>query len=396
MKSRKRKNKTPVIVESILFVLMLAATVFIVKERGYTPDTPAVTPSPVITASPIPDVTPTPEITPSPTPEPEPEYFTFSFIGDCTICSHQKTTDYEDKMNGDYSYPFKNTVSYFESDDLTVANLECTISEKVRWSADTFYFQTKPEALNIFLEGGVDFVTTANNHMDDFGQDGADDTYASLEQFGIPYGKENEAQIITVGDDLKVGIYCAGTDLAPSQSKAIEGIESLKKQGADYIICAFHWGQELQYTPSQSQINLAHASIDAGADVVYGSHPHVLQPIEEYGNGLILYSMSNWTFGGSTSPSDADTAIVQVKVKRDIDGSISTDGFDVIPCGVSSDMDGIIQHDTSKGYYYNDYCPTPYEKDFKHFDLVMQKLSGEFEGSLQVDYTGWYASYADG
>ena len=60
------------------------------------------------------------------------------------------------------------------------------------------------------------------------------------------------------------------------------------------------------------------------------------------------------------------------------------------------DMDGIIQHDTSKGYYYNDYCPTPYEKDFKHFDLVMQKLSGEFEGSLQVDYTGWYASYADG
>ena len=129
MKRRKRKSKTPVIVESILFVLMLAATVFIVKERGYTPDTPAVTPSPVITSSPIPEVTPTPEITPSPTPEPEPEYFTFSFIGDCTICSHQKTTDYEDKMNGDYSYPFKNTVSYFESDDLTVANLECTISD---------------------------------------------------------------------------------------------------------------------------------------------------------------------------------------------------------------------------------------------------------------------------
>ena len=73
----------------------------------------------------------TPEATPEPTPEPEPEYFTISCIGDLTLNSDQKyPLHYSSKMNGDYSYPFANTVQYFADDEITLGNLECSFSDK--------------------------------------------------------------------------------------------------------------------------------------------------------------------------------------------------------------------------------------------------------------------------
>lgn len=67
---------------------------------------------------------------PTPTPTPKAEKYTISFAGDCTLASSQYNNDFESKMKGDYSYPFKNVVKYFEDDDLTVANLECSFSDK--------------------------------------------------------------------------------------------------------------------------------------------------------------------------------------------------------------------------------------------------------------------------
>ena len=168
----------------------------------------------------------------------------------------------------------------------------------------------------------------------------------------------------------------------------MEAIAQLRAEGAEFVFCAFHWGQELFYEPTQSQITLAHACIDAGADLVYGSHSHCLQPIEEYNGGLILYSMGNWSFGGNTSPSDRDTAIVQLTVKRDPDGAVSTDSYSIIPCCVSSLPVGADQGAD------NDYRPTPYEPDSEEYRRTLSKLDGSYEGvSTGADYSGWYASY---
>ena len=332
----------------------------------------------------------TPEPTPTPTPEPTPEYFTISVIGDMTLASHQYLTpenpkSYAYRMNGDYSYTFANTIDYFKDDDLTIGNLECTLSDRNLFSYETFYFRSPTEWANILLEGSVEFVTTANNHTNDFGENGANDTYAALEQYGIPYGKENEAQIFTTESGLKVGIYCAFNDFRPDKEKSIAGINKLKADGAEYIICAFHWGQELKYTPRDYQVELAHACIDAGADLIYGSHPHCLEPIEEYGNGLILYSMGNWSFGGNTNPSDWDTALVQVQVKRDVDGRVTTEGFTAVPCCCSE----------SKVRDDNDYKPTPYEEGTEEYARIMSKLDGSYDGpDGNADYSNWYASHS--
>ncbi len=291
-----------------------------------------------------------------------------------------------------YAYPFSNTVQYFKDDEYTLANFECTLSDQKLTSGQMFYFRAPAAYANIMIEGGVDFVTTANNHSLDFGEAGLQSTLEALSAAGLPYGTERQAQIVTTKNGLKLGIYTAGNDMRPDwkTDEAVAAVQSLREQGADYVICMFHWGLELYYTPNDNQINLAHAVIDAGADLVYASHPHCLQPIEEYNGGLILYSLGNWVFGGSTRPSDPDTAIVQIRLKRDIDGSVTRDGFEVIPCCVSSDLEKAARMADN----YNNYCPTPYEEGSEAYERVMSKLTGTYEAKSQgADYSNWYASY---
>ena len=319
-----------------------------------------------------------PTSTPTPPSTPAPKTYTISFIGDCTLASSQYNNDFEKKMNGDYSYPFKNTVKYFKNDNLTVANLECSFSDKNMTSDGTFYFLAPTSFANILVDGSVEFVTTANNHRHDFAEAGIADTEAALDAVGVNHAGENETYIYDM-DGVKVGYYCLINRLVPSTRLVTKGIESLRAQGAEYIICALHWGVEGSYKVTADQKSVAHAAIDAGANVVYGSHPHVLQPIEEYDGGLILYSMGNWSFGGNTSPRDRDTAIVQLKVIKNPNGTLTTGEYEVIPCCLSSVPS------------VNDYCPTPYEKDSEEYKRTLTKLDGTWTGKdLNVDYSHYH------
>ncbi len=343
--------------------------------------------TPPVEQSAEPEATPTP--TPTPTPEPTPEYFTLSFIGDCTLAPHQNTQDYFNKVGDDYAYPFANTVQYFADDEYTFANLECTFSDRSLSPVGypTFYFRAPTSYVNILLEGGVDFVTTANNHLNDFGDKGVEDTYATLDNAGLPYGKVGQAQVVTTKNGIKIGVYC-GFNIndgyfVPTTDECVNAINQMKADGAEYIVMAFHWGKELYYKPTQKMIDLAQACIDAGADLIYGTHPHVLGPIVEYNGGIIMYSVVNWSFGGNTQPTDQDTAIIQVTIKRDLDGSITTEGYDSIPCCVSSNMSG--------GVGYNDYKPTPYPEDNEGYKRVLNMNSG-WENANK-DYSAWYSAW---
>lgn len=312
------------------------------------------------------------------TPAPEPTYYTISVIGDCTLVSFNGGSYYGDAMGGDYAYPFSGTVQYFENDDLTIGNLECNFSDRSLYSGRTFSFRAPTEYVNILKEGCVDYVTTANNHFDDFGPEGIADTFATLEAAGIPYGEEGEAELITTESGLVVGIYCDFNQFFPDEARMVAAVKSLRQQGAEYVICALHWGYEGQYTPKEYETELAHAAIDAGADLIYGSHPHVLQRTEEYNGAYILYSMGNWSFGGNTNPRDKDTAIIQITVKRDGD-TITNDEMTIIPCALSGSTD------------YNDYRPVPLAEDDERYARVLSKLNGTFDGAdLSIDYSAFH------
>ena len=386
----KLRIETPMLTESRIKAPAAAS-------QTYAPEV-VYSPLPALTAAPAPVSEAAPAPTPEPTPEPPKEYIV-SVIGDCTLWSNanyeRHPAGYAGVIGDDYAYPFSNTVKFFANDEFTIANCECTLTDNPNLTYDytqvVFPFRAPTAYAEIFNEGGVDFVTTANNHMMDCYQAGADSTYAALEAHGVSYGREGEAQIITTPNGLNIGVYCSGTDLAPNKSKALSAIAQLRAEGADYIICAFHWGQELYYEPNAAQKDLAHACIDAGADLIYGSHTHCLQPIEKYGNGMILYSCGNWTFGGNTMPSDPDTAIFQLRLVRGEDGRLVPVGMDIIPCCVSSNIEGA----NTKAQNYNDYCPTPYETDSQEYMRVMTKLYGEYQPLHEgADYGDWLASKA--
>ena len=399
------------ILQILLLLVLCLALVFITKARldlalVIVPEGGAVQSQ--STAQPADTMAPSaaPSEQPSPTPQPEPEYFTISCIGDLTLTTNQNfstasSAHYASKMNGDYGYPFSNTVQYFSDDEITLGNLECSFSDKALthdYTVAQFYFLCPSEWANILPMGGVDFVTMANNHTMDFYDKGVTETKAALEAVGMPYGEDEQAQIFTTKSGIKMGIYTAGSGASvgdsdkknPSKEKALAAIEELKSQGAEYIVCMFHWGSELKYRPKDSQVELARACVDAGADLVYGSHSHCLQPMEEYNGGIILYSMGNWSFGGSTRPTDPDTAIFQLKLRRDPDGSIHNDSWEIIPCCVSSDLEGAAKARDN----YNDYRPTPYEPGTEAYDRAMSKILGSYEGKDIVrDYSDVYASY---
>ena len=319
---------------------------------------------------------PSPNATPAPSDavqtEPDSERFTISLVGDCTLAGNR----FQSLCGDDMGYPFENVREYFENDDATIANLECNFSDALLSSGSLFHFKAPTENADMLVSGGIDFVTTANNHIMDYGQRGLDDTLSALDERGIAYGVDGQSVVFTTKSGLKLGIYCGYGGFMISETQVKEAIDKLKADGAEYIICALHWGVEGAYRPNAYQKNLAHAAIDAGADLVYGSHPHVLQPAEEYGGGLILYSLGNFSFGGNSFPRDYDSVIVQLTLCRNADGDVSLEACDYIPCSMSGSNEN------------NDFRPTPYKKGSKEFERTMSKLDGSFTGAdLEVDYS---------
>lgn len=313
-----------------------------------------------------------------PEPVKEPEYFTINMIGDCTLASvaaYVGTPDgYDTVVGDDYAYPFAKTVQYFQDDDFTFANLECCLTDSTDAVAKTFTFKADESYAKIMSAGSVEFVTLANNHILDYGSEGVSDTKDALDLEGISYAGRDEYAVYKTDSGLTIGVYAVSF---PDDVKQIEkGIAALKELGVEFIIAAIHWGDEGTYNVAANQITWGHAAVDAGADIVYGSHPHTLQPVEEYNGHYIYYSMGNWTFGGNTNPRDKDTFILRLTVERAPDGTVSIVAREHIPCACSGERNG------------NNYQPVPYEEGSEEYERTLSKLDGSFTGqNLSIGYS---------
>ena len=314
---------------------------------------------------------------PEPEPEKEPEYFTINLIGDCTLASVPAyagtASGYDVVVGDDYAYPFAKTVQYFQDDDFTFANLECCLTDANNPVAKTFTFKADESYAKIMSAGGVEFVTLANNHILDYGDEGVADTKNALDLEGIAYAGRDEYAVYETDSGLTIGVYAVSFG---TEDQIKNGISALRELGAEFIIAALHWGDEGSYNVNASQTAQGHTAIDAGADIVYGSHPHTLQPVEEYNGHYIYYSMGNWTFGGNTNPRDKDTFILCLTVKRDIDGAVSITERKHIPCACSGEVNS------------NNYQPVPYEEGSEEYERTLSKLDGTFTGqNLSIGYT---------
>ena len=315
---------------------------------------------------------PTEPATEPPT-EPEPEHFLLTFVGDCTLGSNAKSAGYKTAfirtVGTDFDYPFRNVIEYFESDDFSFANLEGTLGEKGQKANKTYTFRGAAEYTQILNRNSVDGVTLANNHSLDYGQEGYEETKRILDEAEIPYAEHMGTVTVTTERGLTIGLYALDFVRGkPDLEQMCQQIRELKETGVDLVVCAFHWGKENTFQATDIQRTYGQAAIDAGATIVWGHHPHVLQPIEEYNGGIIYYSLGNFVFGGNSAPKDRDTALVQQEVIREVDGTVRLGELTVVPCSVSS----IETH--------NNYQPTPYAKGSSDYKEVMSKLDGSYKG----------------
>lgn len=289
--------------------------------------------------------------------------FVISLLGDCTLSSSHYTDHFESVVGDDLEYPFSNVADILTADDLTLANLECSFSDKRLESTSQYAFCGQTKYAESLALGGVDCVSMANNHTNDFGSVGVADTTAALESVNVTGIQGNQGMCFDLrhndGTTVRVGVYVLAFNGSTDQMK--KGAARLREEGADIVIACMHAGAEKIYVPTARQTYLAHAAVDGGADVVVGTHPHILQPVEEYQGGVILYSIGNFCFGGNRNPSDKDTVIAQLVVHVKETG-ISWQ-MEYVPCCVSSVANK------------NDYRPTPYEQGTESYQRCLNKLA---------------------
>ena len=213
-----------------------------------------------------------------------------------------------------WDYPFKDITWAFKSADLRFANLECCLLRNEKKRPKDWLLWADPESTASIESIGVDVVSLANNHIGDLGNEGVAATLSKLHEVGIRSvgsGMDGEAASQWSYIDVKnykcaFGAYCdtnipattvAGNGVAGcnpvDEPSMLRDIAKAREQ-ADIVCVSIHWGEQLYDYPAPHQVRLGRAMVDAGANVILGHHPHVVQGYEKYRNGAIFYSLGNF------------------------------------------------------------------------------------------------------
>lgn len=258
-------------------------------------------------------------------------------------------TVYHDALTKDDDYNFDPMLSpvysLLQKPDFLIANQESVPGGTKLGLSGYPSFNSPYEIIDGIINAGVDMVTTANNHMLDKGEKGVLSAIDYYEEKNLPYtgtfkSPEDKSTIRVMNvNGIKIAVlaYAYGTNGIPvpagkdylvsilEPKKVLDDIEEAKEK-SDIILLALHWGDEYARTPNQTQKELAHQFIEAGADIIFGHHPHVLQPIEwidkpDGGKGVVVYSLGNFLNGQTTENEYIDIGgMIEVSIKKKMAG----------------------------------------------------------------------------
>lgn len=272
--------------------------------------------------------------------------------------------NYKDAYNSstktyDFSTFFTQINSYISEADIAIGNLETTFAGGNKAYSGYPTFNSPPQLAQNIKDLGIDILTTANNHSLDTGYSGLENTIDTLDELEISHTgtfKSEEAKneiLIKDVNGIKIAFlaYTYGTngisipsgkeycinlidkDLIKSQ------LESAKALNPDVICVSMHWGVEYKLTPNTEQTELADFLFENGADIVLGSHPHVLEPMEkrtvtlEDGttkDGFLIYSLGNF-MSAQKDKYTKDSIILNLKITKHSEGNITIDSYDYTP-----------------------------------------------------------------
>jgi len=237
----------------------------------------------------------------------------------------------------DNNYPFLKIQDYLKGADIVFGNLETPITQGREIPDFDMVFRSNPGTEQALKQAGFSIVSLANNHTPNFGEKGLIDTFKYLDAVGIKYvgaGKNTEEANNPVYFDIKgikfaflayndpdvvpVSYEATNTHAGTAFMRTSKMVESVKaaKQHVDFVIVSMHSGIEYIGMPDTSQINFAHAAIDAGADLVLGHHPHVVQTAEQYKGKYIFYSLGNFVFDQPQSQNTKEGLMVKASFSK--------------------------------------------------------------------------------
>ncbi|MCR4261025.1 MAG: CapA family protein [Candidatus Colwellbacteria bacterium] len=256
------------------------------------------------------------------------------FVGDIML-SRSVGIKVRNKGEGDYRYPFLEVADALNSADMVFGNLESPISARGRNRGSIYSFRADPLSIEGLSYAGFDVLSLANNHIWDWGVDALRDTISILVSenilsvgAGANYEEANSPALFEVnGASIAVLAY---TNLLPKSMQASEespglsdfdldkvkeSINTLSSQGY-LVVVSLHWGDEYQTVANGGQEEIARGLIDAGADLIVGHHPHVVQQLEKYREGWVAYSLGNFVFDQFFSEETMRGAVLRVDLEK--------------------------------------------------------------------------------
>ena len=265
---------------------------------------------------------------------PEEPRINLSFVGDVMMAGNVEKT----LLEKGYDYPYSYVRELLSEDDYSIANLETPVTTRGTPHADKAYvYKSSPDSLPAMKEAGIDAVNLANNHTMDQGVEGLLDTFSALDANRIDYvgaGSDSRrayAPVYAERNGIKLAVlgfsrvvpqvsWYAGKDkpgVAASYDPAL-AVQAIKEAdaNADVVVVIAHWGEERKDFPVDHQKELARTYLDAGADLIVGGHPHVVQGLENIDGKWIAYSLGNFVFTRSTEPKTWDSMILQASCTK--------------------------------------------------------------------------------
>lgn len=267
--------------------------------------------------------------------KPPPVTITISAVGDCTLGGGIENgidvTPFDQMMakhKDDLTYPFSGVLELFRNDDVTIANLEGTLTSSTEPIAEgKFHFRGKPEYARILKESSIEVANLANNHTGDFGGRGLEHTRQALRNAGVGISGNGIVDRRTIRGIEVINVGFTGIHM--TRPKVKSEIEMAKKP-QNLVIASFHWGMEGTHDVIDIQREFGRLAIDAGADVVLGHHPHVVQAIETYQGKHIVHSLGNFVFGANTNPQKVESMIYRATFVEQ-DGRMVPSASEVVP-----------------------------------------------------------------
>ncbi|EKD46750.1 MAG: hypothetical protein ACD_67C00081G0002 [uncultured bacterium] len=224
-----------------------------------------------------------------------------------------------------YDFVFQKVEDLLKGSDLSVGNLEGPITDSKSVSVDSkmgepknYIFTFDSRVSGALAKQNVKLVNIGNNHISNFASSGVESTRKYLTQSGVDFfgDPEDENKNFAIKDikGMKIAFVSYNQFLSGGKQKAINDISFAKNSKVDFIVLYTHWGKEFMTEPEEKTRNLAHEFIDIGADLIIGSHPHVVQSKEEYKGKTIYYSLGNFIFDQYFDPNTQKGLAVQIEI----------------------------------------------------------------------------------